>query len=203
WVTTCFTVTLPLLSRSVPALQPDTKLFVLVKAIASAVILATGYMHVLLDSFECLTSKYLPEKSCSKFPLTTFIVMLSVVLTLMIDSYAMSGYKKCCKPDQKLKISGHCHGDGSSGPEDTASQLRCYRVVAQVLELRIVVHSIVIGLSMGASNNLCTIKPLVAAVYFHQFFEGMGLSGCILQIIFPSNILFFNEVKIMSSDTFT
>ncbi|XP_071697349.1 fe(2+) transport protein 1-like isoform X2 [Rutidosis leptorrhynchoides] len=98
----------------------------------------------------------------------------------------MYGYKKCCKPDQKLKISGHCHGDGSSGPEDTASQLRRYRVVAQVLELRIVVHSIMIGLSMGASDNLCTIKPLVVAVCFHQFFEvttpfgiavGIGLSN--------------------------
>ncbi|XP_071691536.1 fe(2+) transport protein 1-like [Rutidosis leptorrhynchoides] len=174
-------VTLPLLSRSVPALQPDTKLFVLVKAFASGVILATGYMHVLPDSFECLTSKCLPENPWSKFPFTTFIAMLSAVITLMIDSYAMSGYKKYCKPDPELKISGHCHGDGSSGPEDPASQLRRYRVVAQVLELGIVVHSVVIGLSMGASDNLCTIKPLVAALCFHQFFEGMGLGGCILQ----------------------
>ncbi|RVW34652.1 putative zinc transporter 10 [Vitis vinifera] len=51
----------------------------------------------------------------------------------------------------------------------------------KVLELGIVVHSIVIGLSMGASNNTCTIKPLVAALCFHQMFEGMGLGGCILQ----------------------
>lgn len=53
----------------------------------------------------------------------------------------------------------------------------------QVLELGIVVHSVVIGLSMGASNNTCTIKPLVAALCFHQMFEGMGLGGCILQVI--------------------
>ncbi|CAI0544458.1 unnamed protein product, partial [Linum tenue] len=51
----------------------------------------------------------------------------------------------------------------------------------QVLELGIVVHSIVIGLSLGASNNTCTIKGLVAALCFHQMFEGMGLGGCILQ----------------------
>lgn len=53
----------------------------------------------------------------------------------------------------------------------------------QVLELGIVVHSVVIGLSMGASNNTCSIKGLVAAMCFHQMFEGMGLGGCILQVI--------------------
>lgn len=52
----------------------------------------------------------------------------------------------------------------------------------QVLELGIIVHSVVIGLSMGASDNPCTIRPLVAAMCFHQLFEGMGLGGCILQV---------------------
>lgn len=51
----------------------------------------------------------------------------------------------------------------------------------QVLELGIIVHSVVIGLGLGASNNTCTIKGLVAALCFHQMFEGMGLGGCILQ----------------------
>jgi zinc transporter 1/2/3 len=53
----------------------------------------------------------------------------------------------------------------------------------QVLELGIVVHSVVIGLSMGASNNTCSLKGLAAALCFHQMFEGMGLGGCILQVI--------------------
>ncbi|CAI9267548.1 unnamed protein product [Lactuca saligna] len=176
-------VTLPMLSRAIPALQPDKKLFVLVKAFASGVILATGYMHVLPDSFDCLTSECLPENPWRKFPFTTFIAMLSAVLTLMVDSYAMSWYKKYGPRNENLdpKISGHFHGDGSSGIDSPTSQLRRYRVVAQVLELGIVVHSVVIGLSMGASDNLCTIRPLVAALCFHQFFEGMGLGGCILQ----------------------
>ncbi|GMN22827.1 hypothetical protein TIFTF001_053509 [Ficus carica] len=51
----------------------------------------------------------------------------------------------------------------------------------QVLELGIVVHSVVIGLSLGASNNTCSVKGLIAALCFHQMFEGMGLGGCILQ----------------------
>lgn len=52
----------------------------------------------------------------------------------------------------------------------------------QVLELGIVVHAVVVGLSMGASDNTCTIKSLVAAMCCHQLFEGMGLGGCILRV---------------------
>lgn len=46
----------------------------------------------------------------------------------------------------------------------------------------IVVHSVIIGVSLGASERVETIKPLLAALSFHQFFEGMGLGGCISQV---------------------
>ncbi|KDO64383.1 hypothetical protein CISIN_1g044821mg, partial [Citrus sinensis] len=55
-----------------------------------------------------------------------------------------------------------------------------------VLELGILVHSVIIGISLGASESPKTIKPLVAALTFHQFFEGMGLGGCITQAKFKS-----------------
>ncbi|KAJ7969285.1 Fe(2+) transport protein 1-like [Quillaja saponaria] len=81
---------------------------------------------------------------------------------------------------------GHFHGqlhDIKSGSGVPSTQLR-FRVVAMVLELGIIVHSVVIGLSLGASNNTCTIRGLIAALCFHQMFEGMGLGGCILQAEF-------------------
>jgi solute carrier family 39 (zinc transporter), member 1/2/3 len=52
----------------------------------------------------------------------------------------------------------------------------------QVLELGILVHSVIIGVSLGASMRPSTIKPLVGALSFHQFFEGVGLGGCIVQV---------------------
>lgn len=89
-------VCLPLFSRLVPALRPDSGLFTVVKAFSSGVILATGYMHVLPDSFDDLRSDCLPETPWRKFPFTTFVAMLSAVVTLMVDSFAMSMYKKRC-----------------------------------------------------------------------------------------------------------
>ncbi|CAI0544454.1 unnamed protein product [Linum tenue] len=180
-------VCLPLTTRSVAALNPERSLFVVVKAFASGIILATGFMHVLPDSFDMLSSTCLPDSPWHKFPFTGFVAMLSALVTLMVDSIATSFYSG--KLNKTAAGDGAVEGDREMGnavvpvdaEEDGAKQLMRYKVIAMVLELGIVVHSIVIGLSLGASNNTCTIKGLVAALCFHQMFEGMGLGGCILQ----------------------
>ncbi|KAB2046861.1 hypothetical protein ES319_A13G005300v1 [Gossypium barbadense] len=186
-------VSLPLFSRRMPSLGPDRDLFTIVKAFASGVILATGYMHVLPDSFDDLMSDCLPENPWRKFPFTTFVAMLSAIVTLMVDSFAMSVYRK---HHAKALMAGEGtdvarlengdvqtenHGHEHHGVMNEKSQLLRHRVIAQVLELGIIVHSVVIGLAMGASENPCTIRSLIAALCFHQMFEGMGLGGCILQ----------------------
>ncbi|GAB4825110.1 Fe(2+) transport protein 1 [Ancistrocladus abbreviatus] len=108
---------------------------------------------------------------------------------MMMDTFAMSFYVKNLSStgsngdasseigDNSEKVEngnamgsrngrGHGHGHGHG------------QVIALVLELGIVVHSVVIGLSMGASDNYCIIRPLIAAMCFHQLFEGMGLGRC-------------------------
>ncbi|KAK6118296.1 hypothetical protein DH2020_047969 [Rehmannia glutinosa] len=196
-VTSMIGVCLPLVTRSIPALSPERSLFVIVKAFAAGIILATGFMHVLPDSFDMLSSSCLKENPWHKFPFTGFVAMLSAIITLMIDSMATSLYSKkhttgtvlpeSSGGDREMAVvdeGGHNHFHGHHhGPKLAVegSQLLRYRVIAMVLELGIIVHSIVIGLSLGASNNTCSIKGLVAALCFHQMFEGMGLGGCILQ----------------------
>ena len=51
-------------------------------------------MHVLPDSFNYLSSDCLPRYPWKKFPFTTFVAMLHALVTLMIDSFALSYYKK-------------------------------------------------------------------------------------------------------------
>ncbi|CAN6317344.1 unnamed protein product [Urochloa humidicola] len=213
-------VCLPLVSRSIPALSPDGNLFVVVKAFASGVILGTGYMHVLPDSFNDLTSPCLPRRPWAEFPFTAFVAMLAAVFTLMVDSLMLSFHTRGKgkgkgsaavvhhSHDSPPLPQGHCHDhdghlvDMSSEParlegavdkveddvEGGRTQLLRNRVIVQVLEMGIVVHSVVIGLGMGASQNVCTIRPLVAAVCFHQLFEGMGLGGCILQAEYGARV---------------
>ncbi|XP_038691376.1 fe(2+) transport protein 1-like [Tripterygium wilfordii] len=203
-VTSVIGVTAPLLSRSIPALSPDRNLFLIVKAFASGIILATGFMHVLPDSFDMLWSNCLKENPWHKFPFTGFVAMFSAIVTLMVDSMSTSVYMKkmnngvvvvhaeSTSPSTTTREGDREMGAVNFGHHNHQHQammktgtgdsqlLRC-RVIAMVLELGIVVHSVVIGLSLGASSNTCSIKGLVAALCFHQMFEGMGLGGCILQ----------------------
>lgn len=144
-------VCLPLFSGAVPALRPDKDLFVVVKAFASGVILATGYMHVLPDSFADLESECLPENPWRKFPFTTFVAMISALVTLMVESIAMSHFKRKRSNvvaengnnqvehgNKDLGIVEHGHGLGlglikaKTGPSDSDSKLLRNRVVAQV-----------------------------------------------------------------------
>ncbi|XP_047938812.1 zinc transporter 8-like [Salvia hispanica] len=194
-------VCLPVAAKWFPALSAKSNLFFVVKAFASGVILSTGFIHVLPDAFENLTSPCIPEHPWGDFPFTGFIAMVASIGTLMVDTYATSYYRRRANAkaadgggDEEMLaavrdhgVHGHAHRGGlvSSDSEDSDdSELLRHRVISQVLELGIVVHSVIIGIALGASQSPSTIKPLIAAMTFHQFFEGIGLGGCISQAKF-------------------
>ncbi|GMI77036.1 zinc transporter 1 precursor [Hibiscus trionum] len=196
-------VCFPLLGKIVNALRPEKNLFFIIKAFAAGVILSTGFIHVLPDATENLTSPCLNENPWGNFPFTGMVAMAASIGTLMVDVFATSHYTKShLHKTQQIKngdeektgenenhlsvhthaTHGHAHGSISMLQRSDSAQLLRHRVVSQVLELGIVVHSVIIGISLGASESPKTIRPLVAALTFHQFFEGMGLGGCISQV---------------------
>ncbi|KAJ3700344.1 hypothetical protein LUZ61_004049 [Rhynchospora tenuis] len=203
---------IPALGRWFPGISPEKDYFFLIKAFAAGVILATGFIHILPDAFDKLTSPCLPESPWQDFPFAGFGAMVAALGTLMIDTVA-TGYftrrhfKKAAAAVNDVEAivqterehadhvhmhthasHGHAHGASmlvnaaSSGHGDT--QLIRNRVISEVLELGIIVHSVIIGMSLGASESPSTIRPLVVALTFHQFFEGLGLGSCIAQAKF-------------------
>ncbi|CAL5346655.1 unnamed protein product [Camellia sinensis] len=201
-------VSMPLLLKNVSALKPHSALHFLIKAFAAGVILATGFIHILPDAFNSLTSPCLSENPWQGFPFAGFIAMMSAIGTLMMEAFA-TGYHKRAELRKAQPVNGDEESDGGGGPghvhgpaaimlqRSDSSDLFRNRVISQVLELGIVVHSVVIGISMGANQSPKTIKPLIAALSFHQFFEGMGLGGCISQAKYKSRaitimVLFFS-----------
>ncbi|KAI3526284.1 hypothetical protein L2E82_00614 [Cichorium intybus] len=181
------------------------KAILIIKCFAAGVILSTSLVHVLPDAYDaladCQVSSHHPWKD---FPFSGLITLIGVLTALLVDLTATSHV------DGYSHGHGHGHGSkevtaytrigeseelGKSVVEievvEAGEERRRLkeeemvkmkqRMVSQVLEIGIIFHSVIIGVTMGMSQNQCTIKPLVAALAFHQIFEGMGLGGCIAQ----------------------
>ncbi|XP_059441353.1 zinc transporter 1-like [Corylus avellana] len=198
-------VCIPLLGKKVPALRPENDIFFIIKAFAAGVILATGFIHILPDAFSDLTSPCLGQNPWGNFPFTGFFAMVSAIGTLMVDAYASTYYNRLHFNKQGNVAAeemgdehaghvhvhthaehGHAHGSVTTSGGTHPPELIRHRIIAQVLELGIVFHSVIIGVDMGASKSVATIRPLLVALSFHQFFEGIGLGGCMSQAKFRS-----------------
>ncbi|KAF2564531.1 hypothetical protein F2Q70_00018869 [Brassica cretica] len=183
-------------------LKSESNFFMFVKAFAAGVILATGFVHILPDATESLTSPCLGEESpWGDFPMTGFVAMAAAIFTMLVESFA-SGYLNRSRSENEAKTLpvstggdkeehshiGSAHTHASQGhshgsllvPQDDMRK----KIVTQILELGIVVHSVIIGISLGVSPSVSTIKPLLVAITFHQLFEGFGLGGCISEAKF-------------------
>ena len=138
-------VAIPLFSRYFPAFSSEKPLFSIIKAFASGVILATGFVHVLPDAVECLESNCLPDNPWHKFPFSTFIAMISVVGTLMMDSFSMAVHhwnhteSSAVHASPSLHIHGHGHDHSLTVSEEPtkkgdqlSSNLQRNRVIAMV-----------------------------------------------------------------------
>merc|ERR1711915_438884 len=93
-------VALPLLGRKFKFLRTDGSVFVIAKAFAAGVILATGFVHMLPDAQEALTDECLPETPWLKFPFSGFIAMLAAFFTLLADFVGTQYYERKHLKDQ-------------------------------------------------------------------------------------------------------
>lgn len=70
---------IPALGRWFPAISPEKDYFFLIKAFAAGVILATGFIHILPDAVEKLTSPCLPDSPWQDFPFAGFGAMVAAI----------------------------------------------------------------------------------------------------------------------------
>ena len=141
-------VCIPIIGKKIPALQPEKNVFFVIKAFAAGVILATGFIHVLPDAFESLTSPCLSENPWANFPFTGFVAMLSAIGTLMVDSLSTSYYTRShlknslpvLGDEEKVgehegQVYVHTHAThGHTSADEVGSDLIRHRVISQVLD---------------------------------------------------------------------
>ncbi|KAF5752538.1 hypothetical protein HS088_TW01G00453 [Tripterygium wilfordii] len=68
-----------------------------------------------------------------------------------------------CATNYSQNSHGHLPLSANSSTDSGSADLLRHRVITRVLELGIVVHSVVIGISLSASGSATTVKPLIAA----------------------------------------
>ena len=73
-------------------------------------------------------------------------------------------------------------------------------VTTHIMELGIIFHSIIIGVGLGVLDSTSSAQPLLIALCFHQFFEGMSLASY-LQLSHPTKRLAIIMLGIFSITT--
>jgi zinc transporter 1/2/3 len=100
-------VFIPLLGKIIPALSPEKNIFFIIKAFAAGVILSTGFIHVLPDAFENLTSPCLNEHPWGDFPFTGFVAMCTAMGTLMVETYATAYFQNQYSKKESTHVGSH------------------------------------------------------------------------------------------------
>ncbi|KAG8485824.1 hypothetical protein CXB51_019229 [Gossypium anomalum] len=169
-----------------PRLSPKHLFFSIVKAFVASVILSISFIHVLPNTTENLTFPCLSENPWDKFLFVGLLFMAAEIGTLMVEEKTGENENHHHHGQAYGSVSMPEHLDSTQYLKDQFCFINhiyyCFMkiyIAILVLELGIMVHSLIIGISLGASEHSKIIKPLVVALTFHKFFEGMGLGGCI------------------------
>ncbi|KAH7444320.1 hypothetical protein KP509_02G073300 [Ceratopteris richardii] len=199
-------VALPLVGKKLSAFRTDGPYFAVAKAFAAGVILATALGTLMIDvigteyyerkhaketaahetaSHEWVDVPSLNEAHSDGHIDAEHIHVVGMRAHAVSHTHSHSNGGSCSSIETLHKHEAHTHVHSNPISDDTTAHIR-HMVVSQVLELGVVTHSNIIGVSLGVSQSPCTIRPLSAALAFHQFFEGFALGGCKSQAGFKS-----------------
>lgn len=185
------------------------------KLFGSGVILATGFVHMLIPSTIALTDKCLPQSFQSYSALSGVFAIVGILLTHLIQTYAGKFIK-----DSQSVVKGsevkHLHASDLASTSDDVSQQTLdnvelqpvvlhheghthshglpsnlvdpnKRLLVYMLELGIASHSIMVGVALGIATD--EFISLLIALSFHQFFEGIALSAVVIEARFEKMIM--------------
>ncbi|GAA5985779.1 hypothetical protein JCM11641_006204 [Rhodosporidiobolus odoratus] len=194
-----FGVTLPLVSSSYMSKAFFGNLFFAAKHFGTGVIISTAFVHLLYHAFVMFGNACLGELAFE--PAAAAISMAGTYVVFAVDFFVMRWLKSrgnnrtaaafladadgASVPRSATKSNeafGHSHGPTPNEHTDFSSPQAHFDV--WILEAGIIFHSIMIGVSLGASGG-DQWKPLFIAVVFHQFFEGLSLGSRIGQLMWP------------------
>ncbi|KAJ2848345.1 hypothetical protein IWW36_003355 [Coemansia brasiliensis] len=181
--------------------QAGQQVFVVAKFFGAGVILATAFVHMLGAAIETLGDDCLEDRMGGFDSWPALLAMLAVLAMHLMD-YLMS---RRIEQHSLIRVgTGNVHIDSSRNSlqqEDTQEDSLMHKEAGHVhasllvddeqrkklstyiLELGIALHSIIVGMTLAVTGG-SGFKTLLAAISFHQFFEGMALGSRISALQF-------------------
>ncbi|OUM57233.1 hypothetical protein PIROE2DRAFT_32885, partial [Piromyces sp. E2] len=176
-------------------------LFGCVKLFGTGIILSTAFIHMIVPADQILTSEFTYKLFNEKY--TSFagvFAIIGIVITHFVQVYIShyirnendnhSHNKKNIYHEKNSKTEAVATVDGCAEEqhgilhlmENKEKQIVCY-----LLEIGISLHSVLIGVAYGMTRDKELI-PLMIALTFHQFFEGISLSSVFVEAHFKRSL---------------
>ncbi|GAA5841805.1 hypothetical protein JCM5353_007774 [Sporobolomyces roseus] len=198
-------VMLPVVCFSILQGRVFRAVFFAIKHFGTGVIVSTAFIHLLFHGFTMFSNACLGDLAFE--PAAAAIALSGVYIVFSVDFFVMrwlrsrserrSAALAVANADGPMRLIGseaevekkrpndlaHSHGAGRDlGDTDYSSSQARFDVF--ILEAGMIFHSVMIGVSLGASSG-DDFLPLFVAIVFHQVFEGLALGSRIGQLVWP------------------
>ncbi|EEY59636.1 Zinc (Zn2)-Iron (Fe2) Permease (ZIP) Family [Phytophthora infestans T30-4] len=199
---------IPIISQKIPQCKANSVVMEAVSAFAFGVVLATGLIHMVNEGIEKLSNECLGAVVENYESLGLAFVLITLVVMHFIECESSVFFGA-----QNSMLHGHAHGEitaqeAAITPADREtpkpvenpyheaafdqseldSKIR-RKIATIIFEAGVVFHSVIIGLDLGVTAG-SEFKTLLAALCFHQFFEGVAIGSSALSSLESKSKLF-------------
>ncbi|KAG7390545.1 high-affinity Zn(2+) transporter zrt1 [Phytophthora pseudosyringae] len=200
----------PIISQKIPQCKANSVIMEAVSAFAFGVVLATGLIHMVNEGIEMLSNECLGAVVENYGSLGLAFVLITLVLMHFIECETSVFFGA-----QGSMLHGHAHAHGENAAQEatitpvgdvtpqlaenpyheksldqSANDSKIRRKIATLIfEVGVVFHSVIIGLDLGVTAG-SEFKTLLAALCFHQFFEGVAIGSSALSSLESKSKLF-------------
>lgn len=201
---------IPIISQKIPLCKANSVIMEAISAFAYGVVIATGLIHMVNEGIEKLSDECLGSIVEEYGSLGLAFVLITLVLMHFIECESSVFFGA-----QGSMLHGHGHAHGGSvvqeaviTPNDAVtprsaenpyheksldqaahdSKIR-RKIATLIFEAGVIFHSVIIGLDLGVTTG-SEFKTLLAALCFHQFFEGVAIGSSALSSLESKSKLF-------------
>lgn len=205
----------PIISRKIPQCKTNSIIMEAISAFAYGVVIATGLIHMVNEGIDKLSDECLGSIVEEYGSLGLAFVLATLVLMHFIEceSSVFFGAQGSMLHGHGHAHGGHAHGeailqdpiitpdgsvttprtdqpyhDKSLDHSEHDSKIR-RKIATLIFEAGVIFHSVIIGLDLGVTTG-SEFKTLLAALCFHQFFEGVAIGTSALSSLETKGKLF-------------